>query len=199
MLLPADAGPGPIAGTGIHRYAWLLFSQPSNFSAPANLSTPGVSPGHWYVNEYVVNSHLGALVAASFFTVQNGEPCVVVCSLKVWLTLLVCTAPLPLSRRPLSTPLLWSFPLAPLLASLVRDPHRAASQTLLHPRLAQLKPLARLCWRSLVASSLPKLHSCNNGHSPSKLAAQPNFVLLDSSLFYLTQSCMLLFSPIATA
>lgn len=191
MLLPADAGPGPIAGTGIHRYAWLLFSQPSNFSAPANLSTPGVSPGHWYVNEYVVNSRLGALVAASFFTVQNGEPCVVCHSLVSSLTLSSRTAPLPLSRRPPSTPLLWSSPLAPLLASLVRDPHRAASQTLLHPPLAQLKPLVRLCWPSLVVSSLPKLHSCNNGHSPSKLAAQPNFVLLDSSLFYHTESCML--------
>ena len=199
MLLPADAGPGPIAGTGIHRYAWLLFSQPSNFSAPANLSTAGVSPGHWSVNDYVVNSRLGALVAASFFTVQNGEPCVVCHSLVSSLTLSSRTEPLPLSQRPLSTPLLWSSPPALLPESLVRDPHPTASQTLLHPPLAQLKPLARLCWPSLVVSSLPKLHSCNNGHSPSKLAAQPNFVLLDSSLFYLTQSCMLLFSPIATA
>ncbi|KAL7006899.1 hypothetical protein EMMF5_003483 [Cystobasidiomycetes sp. EMM_F5] len=68
------AGPGPIAGTGAHRYAWLLFQQPTNFSAPANLSTAGVAPGHWSVYDYATSTHLGKIVAASFFTVQNGNP-----------------------------------------------------------------------------------------------------------------------------
>ncbi|KAL8279032.1 hypothetical protein RQP46_008490 [Phenoliferia psychrophenolica] len=68
------ASPGPIAGTGPHRYAWLLFAQPSTFAAPSNLSTTGVSPSHWNVSSYVSSSHLGDLIAASFFTVENGTP-----------------------------------------------------------------------------------------------------------------------------
>lgn len=41
------AAPGPISGTGPHRYAWLMFVQPENFQAPQNLSTQGVAPSHW--------------------------------------------------------------------------------------------------------------------------------------------------------
>ncbi|KAK9895481.1 PEBP-like protein [Cystobasidium minutum MCA 4210] len=70
------AGPGPLVGTGIHRYAWLLFQQPEAFTAPANLSTSGVAPGHWSVESYVQSSGLGDLVMASFFTVENGAPSV---------------------------------------------------------------------------------------------------------------------------
>ncbi|GAA5961822.1 hypothetical protein JCM8115_001431 [Rhodotorula mucilaginosa] len=67
------AAPGPISGTGPHRYAWLMFVQPSDFQAPQNLSTEGTAPGHWYVQSYVQSTGL-ELVAASFFTVEVGSP-----------------------------------------------------------------------------------------------------------------------------
>jgi len=70
------AGPGPIEGTGAHRYAWLLFQQPSNFTAPEGLATSGVAPSHWSVQNYVQESNLGELIAAAFFTVENGAPTV---------------------------------------------------------------------------------------------------------------------------
>ncbi|KAM0755678.1 PEBP-like protein [Meredithblackwellia eburnea MCA 4105] len=66
--------PGPIAGTGPHRYAWLLFAQPSTFAAPSDLAAPGTAAGVWNVSTYVQQSGLGDLLAASFFTVQNGNP-----------------------------------------------------------------------------------------------------------------------------
>ena len=53
----------------IHRYAWLVFQQPADFAAPANLSAAGTSPSHWSVERYVEESRLGDLIAASFFTV----------------------------------------------------------------------------------------------------------------------------------
>ena len=68
------AGPGPIAGTGAHRYSWLLFQQPESFTPPSNLSTSGVGPSHWDFPAYVAETGLGAPVAAQFFTVENGAP-----------------------------------------------------------------------------------------------------------------------------
>ncbi|MBW0521556.1 hypothetical protein O181_061271 [Austropuccinia psidii MF-1] len=72
-VVTSYAGPGPLPNEGPHRYAWMLFVQPSAFQAPSNLSSAGVGPGHWYVNDYVSSTHLGDLVAASFFTVENGH------------------------------------------------------------------------------------------------------------------------------
>ncbi|GAA5852459.1 hypothetical protein JCM8547_006789 [Rhodosporidiobolus lusitaniae] len=72
-VITSYAAPGPIEGTGPHRYAWLLFTEPSGFQAPANLSSPGTSAAPWYVSDYVSSTGL-QLVAASFFVVQNGEP-----------------------------------------------------------------------------------------------------------------------------
>ncbi|KAA1079620.1 hypothetical protein PGT21_017602 [Puccinia graminis f. sp. tritici] len=72
-VVTSYAGPGPLLNTGEHRYAWMLFVQPSKFAAPSNLSAAGTAPGHWYVNAYVASSGLGDLVAASFFTVENGH------------------------------------------------------------------------------------------------------------------------------
>lgn len=72
-IVTAYAGPGPLPNEGPHRYGWLLFAQPSSFHAPSNLSAAGVAPGHWYLNSYVSGSGLGDLVAASFFTVENGH------------------------------------------------------------------------------------------------------------------------------
>lgn len=73
-VITSYAAPGPLSGSGTHRYAWLLFAQPENFSAPEGLSTAGTSPSHWSVKSYVDQTGL-QLVAASFFTVQpNGNP-----------------------------------------------------------------------------------------------------------------------------
>jgi len=58
----------------LFRYAWMMFEQPSSFTAPEGLSAAGTAPSHWSVNSYVQQTGL-QLVAASFFTVQpNGEP-----------------------------------------------------------------------------------------------------------------------------
>jgi len=62
------AGPGPLENSGAHRYAWLLFQQDDEFSAPEELSS-NAPADHWSVHDYVENSNLGDLVAASFFTV----------------------------------------------------------------------------------------------------------------------------------
>ena len=53
-------------------YAWMLFEEPSDFSAPSNLSST-TSSGHWYVADYVKQTGI-QLVAASFFIVENGTP-----------------------------------------------------------------------------------------------------------------------------
>ena len=71
-VITAYASPGPLVGTGPHRYAWLLFEQPADFTAPSNLST-STSSSHWYVSDYVKQTGI-QLVAASFFIVENGTP-----------------------------------------------------------------------------------------------------------------------------
>jgi hypothetical protein len=69
--ITAYAGPGPAAGSGPHRYVIILYTQPSSFSPPADLSTPtGVSL--FDLNAYVKDSGLGPIVAASYFTVEEG-------------------------------------------------------------------------------------------------------------------------------
>ncbi|KAG6829671.1 hypothetical protein H0H92_003915 [Tricholoma furcatifolium] len=65
------AGPGPAAGSGPHRYVILLYVQPDNFTAPADLSKPtGVSM--FNLSEYVQDSGLGPLLAANYMTVEDG-------------------------------------------------------------------------------------------------------------------------------
>ncbi|SCZ87611.1 BZ3500_MvSof-1268-A1-R1_Chr2-2g05077 [Microbotryum saponariae] len=74
-VITSYAGPGPLTGSGTHRYAWMLLVQGSGFKAPANLSTAGTSPGHWNVSSYVSEAGGLQLVAASFFTVTaSGNP-----------------------------------------------------------------------------------------------------------------------------
>ncbi|KDE06204.1 hypothetical protein MVLG_03484 [Microbotryum lychnidis-dioicae p1A1 Lamole] len=74
-VITSYAGPGPLTGSGTHRYAWMLLVQGSDFKAPANLSTAGTSPGHWNVSSYVSEAGGLQLVAASFFTVTaSGTP-----------------------------------------------------------------------------------------------------------------------------
>lgn len=72
-VITSYAGPGPLQGSGTHRYAWLLLQQADNFRAPSGLaSTTG--PSHWNVSQYVSEANL-TLVAASFFTVTaSGAP-----------------------------------------------------------------------------------------------------------------------------
>lgn len=71
-VVTAYAGPGPAEGEGPHRYAWLVFQQPSSFAAPADLT--GTQPaGAWNVTDYVRESNLGQLVGTAFFTVENGQ------------------------------------------------------------------------------------------------------------------------------
>ncbi|EGG08338.1 uncharacterized protein MELLADRAFT_124549 [Melampsora larici-populina 98AG31] len=65
-------GPAPLVNTGKHRYAMLLFAQPLQFIAPVNLSAVNTGPGNWDLKTYVTSTGLGDLVAASFFTIQNG-------------------------------------------------------------------------------------------------------------------------------
>lgn len=65
-------GPGPAAGSGPHRYVFLLYAQPSSFQAPFNLSTADTPLGTFFINSYVSESGLGDLVAANYMQVENG-------------------------------------------------------------------------------------------------------------------------------
>jgi len=65
------AGPAPPPGSGPHRYVILLYTQPSTFAAPADLSQPvGVSTMN--LTDYVQSSGLGNVVAGMYFTVEDG-------------------------------------------------------------------------------------------------------------------------------
>jgi len=66
------AGPAPAAGTGPHRYVILLYSQPSAFSPPAAYSKPNMGVSVFDVNSYAKDSNLGPIVAATYFTVEEG-------------------------------------------------------------------------------------------------------------------------------
>jgi len=67
----AYAGPGPAPGSGPHRYVIILYSQPSSFTPPADLSKPtGVLL--FNLQEYVKNSGLGPIAGATYFTVEEG-------------------------------------------------------------------------------------------------------------------------------
>jgi len=66
------AGPAPPANTGPHRYVILLYNQPSTFTAPANYSQPNMGVSVFNLNAYVSESGLGAIVAGTYFTVEEG-------------------------------------------------------------------------------------------------------------------------------
>jgi len=71
VVITAYAGPAPPAGSGPHRYVILLYAQPDSFSAPADLPVnAGVSVFDFPA--YVQASNLGPLIAANYFTVEEG-------------------------------------------------------------------------------------------------------------------------------
>ncbi|ODN75734.1 hypothetical protein L202_05749 [Cryptococcus amylolentus CBS 6039] len=66
------AGPGPDAGSGAHRYVIIIYEQPSDFTAPSDLSTAGTALGKFSLSDYVSSSKLGSIVTANYFQVENG-------------------------------------------------------------------------------------------------------------------------------
>ncbi|KJA27255.1 hypothetical protein HYPSUDRAFT_198521 [Hypholoma sublateritium FD-334 SS-4] len=66
------AGPAPAAGSGPHRYVVLVYSQPSTFKAPTAFSQANMGVSTFDFNAYVTDSGLGALVAGTYFTVEEG-------------------------------------------------------------------------------------------------------------------------------
>jgi len=66
------AGPAPPAGSGPHRYVIMLYTQPDSFSPPANLSQPNAGVSVFDFTSYVETSKLGPLIAANYFTVEEG-------------------------------------------------------------------------------------------------------------------------------
>jgi len=65
----AYVGPGPLEGTGAHRYVVMVYAQPSGFTAP---SAP-TAFGAYNFEDYISSAGLGDLVAANYFTVENGQ------------------------------------------------------------------------------------------------------------------------------
>jgi len=68
----AYAGPAPPAGSGPHRYVILVYTQPDSFTPPANLTQAGVPVSVFNFPDYVKTTNLGPLVAANYFTVEEG-------------------------------------------------------------------------------------------------------------------------------
>ncbi|KAG9222016.1 hypothetical protein CCMSSC00406_0010381 [Pleurotus cornucopiae] len=66
------AGPAPPAGSGPHRYAFLLWEQPSTFTAPAAFSQPNMGVSTFDVNAYATDAKLGAVIAGNYITVEEG-------------------------------------------------------------------------------------------------------------------------------
>jgi len=66
------AGPAPASGSGAHRYVILLYSQPSSFSPPSNMTQPGAGVGVFNLESFVSSSGLVGPVAAMYFTVEVG-------------------------------------------------------------------------------------------------------------------------------
>ncbi|KAG8217415.1 phosphatidylethanolamine-binding protein [Butyriboletus roseoflavus] len=64
--------PNPPVGDGPHRYVFLVFAQPADFLAPADLSGANTGGGIFVVEDYARFTKLGAVVAASYFTCQRG-------------------------------------------------------------------------------------------------------------------------------
>ncbi|PAV24395.1 phosphatidylethanolamine binding protein [Pyrrhoderma noxium] len=69
--ITAYAGPGPAEGSGAHRYVILLYTQPSSFSSPSDLSeNAGVAK--FSLADYVQSTGLQGPIAGTYFTVEIG-------------------------------------------------------------------------------------------------------------------------------
>lgn len=66
------AGPAPAQGSGAHRYVILLYTQPASFTPPGNLSTAGVAVSVFNLADYAKSTGLGAIVAGTYITVEEG-------------------------------------------------------------------------------------------------------------------------------
>jgi len=69
------AAPAPAEGTGPHRYTFLVYAEPSGFTAP---STPAANSGVQLFDlaAYVAAAKLGDPSAGNYFTIENGTPTV---------------------------------------------------------------------------------------------------------------------------
>lgn len=66
------AGPAPAEGSGAHRYVILLYSQPADFTPPANLSSPNIGVSVFSLADYVSSTNLTGPLAGMYFTVETG-------------------------------------------------------------------------------------------------------------------------------
>ncbi|KAK7043719.1 hypothetical protein VNI00_008331 [Paramarasmius palmivorus] len=69
--ITAYAGPGPAEGSGPHRYVFLLYTQPSDFTAPEGFTEP-IGVTRFNLDQYAENGKLGAIVAGNYITVEVG-------------------------------------------------------------------------------------------------------------------------------
>ncbi|QRV91596.1 phosphatidylethanolamine-binding protein (PEBP) family [Ceratobasidium sp. AG-Ba] len=67
----AYAGPNPPSGSGPHRYIWLAYAQPSNFTAPS-APAPGSGVALFNLTQYTSAANLTEPIAGTYFTVQEG-------------------------------------------------------------------------------------------------------------------------------
>ncbi|BEJ13955.1 hypothetical protein CspHIS471_0311290 [Cutaneotrichosporon sp. HIS471] len=65
------AGPGPAAGSGAHRYVLLMYREPAQFKAPEGFSATINDVIPFKAGDYAKAAGL-ELVAANYFTVENG-------------------------------------------------------------------------------------------------------------------------------
>ncbi|KAF9050737.1 PEBP-like protein [Hymenopellis radicata] len=66
------AGPAPPEGDPAHRYVIAVYQQPSAFSAPADFSQANMGVSTFDFESYLEDSKMGALVGATYITVQTG-------------------------------------------------------------------------------------------------------------------------------
>jgi len=66
------AGPAPASGSGPHRYVIALYTQPPTFVAPSAFSQPNMGVSVFDFNQYLLDSKMGPLVAATYFSVEAG-------------------------------------------------------------------------------------------------------------------------------
>ncbi|GMK53565.1 hypothetical protein CspeluHIS016_0101510 [Cutaneotrichosporon spelunceum] len=92
------AGPGPAAGSGAHRYVLIMYREPAEFKAPEGFAAPINDVISFKLSDYVTAANLD-LVAANYFTVENG-----VASVSVSQTQSVDRATLPVASSSVSAP-----------------------------------------------------------------------------------------------